>query len=72
MCIKEVQEALKMRRSSYPLERVILLFFLLKHTQVFVKQHQSQWTSYPGVLALDGRLYFFKEFPVSTDQKDRR
>lgn len=72
MCIKEVQEALNMGRSGYSLERVILLVFLLKHIQVSVKQHQSQWTSYPEVLALDGKLYFFKEFPVSTRQKDRR
>lgn len=67
-----MQEALKIQRSGYSLERAILLVFLPKHIQVSVKKYQSQWTSYPGVLALDGRLYFFKEFPVSIRQKDRK
>lgn len=36
-----------------------------------VKQYPNQ-TAYPEVLALDGRLYFIKEFPVSMGQKDRK
>lgn len=36
-----------------------------------VKQYPNQ-TAYPEVLALDGRLYFIKEFPVSIGKKDRK
>lgn len=67
-----MQERLKWGEVVIFLERVVLLVFLPKHIWVSVKQYQSQWTSYPGVLALDGRLYFFKEFPVSIGQKDRK
>jgi len=67
-----MQEVLKMGRTGYSLEAVISLVFLPEHIEVSVKQYQSQWMSYPGVLALDGRLYFFKEFPVIIRQKDRK
>lgn len=66
-CRKEIE-----RKSAYPFERVILLVYPPKHMHASVKQYQSRWTSYPGVLALDGRLYFFKEFPVSTRQENRK
>lgn len=66
-----MQEALE-RKSAYPFERIILLVYPPKHMHASVKQYQSCWTSYPRVLALDGRLYFFKEFPVSTRQENRK
>lgn len=66
-----MQEELE-RKSPYPLKRVILLVYPPKYIHASVKQYQSPWTSYPGVLALDGRLYFFKEFPVSTRQENRK
>lgn len=68
---KEKMQKADEKRSAYSLETVILL---VPHQNVFVsvKQYQSHWTSYPGVLALDGRLYFFKEFPVRRRQKNRK